>query len=325
MSRFGLMGMMIVGACGPKAAPPQAPAAPAVEVAWFEPEGARCGWYRGGPGQPPTRLADLPEPCDGSVAFALRGDDALVQLTHVWRVRLSTGAVTDLGAPPVGDLAQVGLDASGQPLAYTLGGGTYTNPERFEGPITFEGQAWSTAGVTEGLAVLAHAFEWTDGWRRIESKVVSSGWDYAEDQRGLEAHRRLASIASEDLWREHVGDAERVEVDGAALSAILPVEEPQAGEWHAVQTAGGRLAWWMIPVEWLVTTQQVLREAGGTWAPVPFEGWERFDTPSFQTRGGQVLITQWGSRPRLMDVATGEVLWARPDARAATLWPPPEP
>lgn len=314
-------------ACGPKPVDPPMKSAPVeVQVAWFETQGETCAWRRHGPGPDLPPIATIPAPCGDSVGFALLGDHALVRLARVWRVNVATGEATDLGAPPVGDLVEAGFGEAVQPLAFTLGGGTYANPETLAGPIAFEGREWSTAEVLDGAPVLAHAFAWTDaGWTRIETKVVSTGWDYAENQRGLAAHERLVSIATDDLWREHVGDAVPVDVDPAALSAVLPPEDPKSGEWHAVRTPGGRLAWWMEQVEYLVPTPRVLREAGGAWVPVPMEGWPPSDTPSFQTRGGRVLVSAWGTHPRLLDVATGDVVWHHPEAKGATLWPPPLP
>jgi hypothetical protein len=323
----------LVALLGGGEAPPDT--APAVEIAWFQDDGTGCAWMRGGPGVEPTKLALLGEPCGGSVSFAIRGDEALVLRDRIWHVKLATGEVKDLGAPTPGDMAEVGFDANGAILAYTVGGGTYAHPENMSGPITFDGKEWDTSVVLDGLPALTHGFEWKDGaWQRLETKLVSTGWDYAEDQRGLEAYKRLASMSSHSLWHEHAGDAKDVPTpDTVALNALLPPDvDPQAGEWHAVETPDGQLAWWMEQVEFLVTTQRVYRKpappgpaAEAAWMPVSFEGWDRFDSPSVQTRGGYVLFSHWGAKPFLVDVATGTTHWSRPDAIGASLWPPPTP
>jgi hypothetical protein len=88
--------------------------------------------------------------------------------------------------------------------------------------VTSGAESFDLSTISEGLPVLVHAYRRVGGeWKRAETKLSTTGWDYAMGVKALETFARLGprsvELASALVQGEPVGAAE-----AKRLKALLP-------------------------------------------------------------------------------------------------------
>lgn len=354
--RCALM-LVVVGGC--KKASPEAPrvvdfAVPAAisTLSVFEPVGAHCEWRQVDPAAGTTVvLARLPGTCVGArVGWSPDASKAVVWFdpTHVQRAGYSSQVSSKSGYPdevpdgkaplrafvvstrkprvgplpipamPGHTLQALGVDGSGAVISLF----EEAVPEEAKGVITSGDQNFDLTTITEGLPVLVHAFRREGAeWKKFETKLSTTGWDYALGVKELEAQHKLGP-ASEDLSRSMAqGDA----VDDEPLPALGKLAPRGAGaedgQWIFVGAGGARLYVWEISGEFAHTTGLVA--LGSPPAVLPKLGFTDGDLVAIRTSGPFVLITgsDVGTHPRLYQLPEGRLLFSSDTARATTFWP----
>lgn len=304
----------------------------ATTVRWFAPTPAGCTWNEAAlPSTTPQVLVTWASPCTSEPLVAVSGNRTLVR-TDLGVTELVDGGkvvtATVLGAPPVGEIGILGFDKAGTIWALTL---THNEPE--DGALVFEGKRYSTAEISDGLPALAHAYRWTGrAWKRTETTLTTSGWDYAQEASALTTFQTLVPHVGGAFrtfqYADWVGVGERAEdtsKDLPWLDGHYP-HGPDTGEWQ-IQVVGKstRVAWWAEIAEFLTPALPVLVDRGA--------GWEAIVPPGAETNGipwtrhmcdGAWLLTRVNFDPAVVRALDGTSEVPLPiGSMAPVLWPVP--
>lgn len=236
-------------------------------------------------------------------------------------VRVGTSATLPLpAAAPGHELQELGVGADGAPLA--LFEEALTDEVQKQGKVTVGAQSFDLTGITEGLPALAHAHRFASGrWTRVETALTTTGWDYAQGVRALDAFGRLGPRSTELASPHAQGDV----VDGATLKALKRLSPKKAGagdgEWIFLGAGGARLYVWEISGEFAYTTGLVA--AGTPPKPLPQLGFTDGELVSIRTSQRYVLVTasDVGAHPRLYAMPDATLLYSSDTARGVTFWP----
>ena len=318
----------------------------------FEPSGTNCEWRQVEPvAGTKVVLATFPGACVGArVAWSPDTSKAVVWFDpmHVQHAGYSTQVSSKSGyadevpeeksalrayvvstrkaqveplpisALPGHALQELGVDGTGAVISLF----EEAVPDDAKGLITSGAQKFELSTITEGLPVLVHAFRREGAeWKKFETKLSSTGWDYGLGVKELEAQHRLGP-SSEDLSRSMAqGDS----VEGEPLAALGKLAPKGAGAddgaWIFVGAGGARLYVWEISGEFAHTTGLVA--LGSPPVVLPKLGFNDGDLVAIRTSGPFVLIagSDVGTHPRLYQLPAGKLVFSSDTARAATFWP----
>jgi hypothetical protein len=321
----------------------------------LEPIDAGCEWRTLDPASgATTTLATLPGSCTGArIAWTADTSKALVwfdpeHLTHsafsanfaskpgfadelrdanaqsrLFSVDVRSGDVKPLAMPPVSDaqnLEDLGLGVDGVPLAFF----TETPRKLADDAKTLQadGQTFDLSEIHEGAPAIARAFRFTDGgWSRFETKLTTTGWDYALGASALDAHSKMGPRSAQLSMSVNGGDsAEEKEVQ--ALKKLTPPKAKEDdGAWIFVGAGGVRVYVWQVTAEFAITTGLIA--SGMPPAPLPQLGFTDGDLVALRTSGPYVLVTasDVGTHPRLYQLPAAKRVFASDSARAVTFWP----
>jgi hypothetical protein len=332
------------------AAPLQA--APAVpSLSYFKPVKGGYTWVRLDHARTETPIATVKATGRPEVSWNIEATQAIVWADNsdtdtaptAWTVALPKGPAKPLPlpAPRWGDVENIVFDQRERPLALVLMLPSPTNgltegqdkQGRF---LRFEGKRFGfDPDGQEGQLALAHAFSWQGGgWRRVETKATTTGWDYGRGVDELELARHVRPHT-----RAMRGEPDGINpVEDAGLLKRLTGLDPQVvtegGEWSFVRTTGGPVYVWREAGEFLHSTSMLawgeptkLTRLPGLAIPKAAERDIRPDKAglrmvSLQPRGGHVLVSDAdGAYPRLYDVKAKARVWSSDTAVGASLWP----
>lgn len=215
-------------------------------------------------------------------------------------------------------LQELGVDGSGAVWALL----EQAVPEGAKGPFVAAGQTFDLSTLSEGVPVVVHAFV-RDGaaWKRVESKLSTTGWDYGVGVQALEAHARLGAL-SETLAASHAQGDVAEESEQASLQTLSPKDAgAEDGQWIFLGAGGARLYVWEISGEFAHTTGLIA--LGAPPKPLPKLGFTDGDLVAVRTSGPFVLISgaDVGTHPRLYEFPSGRLVFSSDTARAASFWP----
>lgn len=313
-------------------------------VAWFETSGPQCQWQvhdfltRTPPIVEPVAgrtLAVLDAPCPdaGGVGFFVNPtkDRAIVWIGGdvdwiAWQADLTTGAATRL--PVRKDAKSFGFAGDGSVLAF---GYDMSEPlkEGWNHVFHFEGREIPSE-IQDGLPALAIAWKLEgDQWKAVEAKPTSTGWDYAQEETGLDAYRLAAGVRSADIVGQFNGEVPWTPADentGKKLTSLAHIPPDFAdGEWQVVKQDGKYLAWYAFNAEFLVSSAPAYWDRGNGWEALPDLPYKVGDGVDYAWKGRLVMVTQYGQTPMFWDTATGALVASSPRASTATFWPPTDP
>lgn len=210
-------------------------------------------------------------------------------------------------------LQELGVDGSGAVWALL----EQAVPQGAKGPFVAAGQTFDLSTVTEGLPVVVHAYRREgSAWKRVESKLSTTGWDYGLGVKELEAHGRLGPRSTELAASHAQGDV----VEGEALARLQPLTpKGDDGQWIFLGAGGTRLHVWEVSGEFAHTTGLIALGA----QPLVGLGFTDGDLVAVRTSGAFVLISSAnvGTHPRLYQLPSGRLVFASDTARAASFWP----
>lgn len=261
----------------------------------------------------------------------------------IWDVDVASGAKTEVPVPPAGKLDQLGFDAAGRAIALV-------EAEWAEGSVKqdakgryleHEGRRVDVpADMLEGLPILVHAFELTPErtWKALETIASDTGWDYASGVKRLAAAATLGA-RTPGLLSSHP-DTEDL-TDKAALApleALAPrTRGREDGNWAKLVPSDGRVAVWLEQAGEFMHATELLAFTTEPPALVPHlaipspaakamisgEGGTGARGTAPQVRGDRLLVADaWdGEHPRLIDLATRQLLFSSDVARATVFWP----
>lgn len=279
-------------------------------LVWFDPEHVLMARYS-------AASASAPAHADETVDEAAR--------PRAFTVDLSTGAQAVLPMPPLTpsqSLSELAMGPDGAPLAFLLE--RLTDEEATAQRATRDGQTYDFSDINEGLPGLAVALRWADGaWKRSETAVTTTDWDYAMGVRALKAFDTLGPRSAE-LAAPHAPSDEVDPDEAAALAPLSPKKAgPDDGQWVRVQVEGARLYAWQVTAEFAYTTG--LLALGNPPKPLAGVGFTDGELVGLQSRGGFLLVTasDVGMHPRLYAMPGGALRYASDTARAVTFWPRP--
>ncbi|MFZ5470026.1 MAG: hypothetical protein ACOZIN_11380 [Myxococcota bacterium] len=328
------------------------------ELSLLEPSGGQCVWKRVGlPSKATTEVARFPGSCVGArVAWSPDLSRAVVWFDPTFRsgttyhgpdtpgsghpedpavdgpvrlfqVDLATGKVVVLPEPVVrGSLADLGFAATGV-LAFS----TEDLPDAKEGDaFDVGGETITLPLIADGLPALAHAVRLEGAaWTRVESKVTTTGWDYAAGAAALDSWNQLGPRTEVLSTFHSLGDAVEDEATRALLAPWTP--PPSADEtdgWAVLRNPLGNLFGWQVSGEFAYTTGLlVFQPQGKPPAPLPNLGFTRGDLLAIELRGPYLLValTSVGTWPRVYDLREAKLAFASDTARAAVFWPKVKP
>lgn len=326
------------------------PASPST-LSIFEPADGKCSWRHEDPlAKKRVVLATFPGSCVGvRVAWSADAskaivwfDPRLVESTgyssstssppgypdekvdetakpRFFLVDTRTGKTEPLTMPEVKDasLGDLGLTARGEVVALL----EESIPEGTTGTVKSGTETLDLATITEGIPVIVHAWrrEGAD-WKRFETRLSSTGWDYGQGVRELEAERTLGPRSVELLASHAQGDsAEGDEL--AALKKHAPQKAKTAddGSWIFLGAGGTRVFVWEISGEFAHTTGLVVVND----AKLPELGFTDGDLVAIRSSASFLLISNShsGTHPRLYELPAGKLAYRSDVARGVTFWP----
>lgn len=325
---------------------PAVAAAPAsLALSLFEPTPGGLAWRRHDPltAKQLPAIATFPGSADHiRVAWSHGRDQALVWFEHesgpdrLWQVTLPHGAKQPLPAPPVGQWLDVGYAPDGGILALTLQNEHTPQPLKPQQDkqgwyFRLEGERYSVPAGQEGIPALAHAFRWERGaWRKVETALTTDGWDYAQRTDALKAASTFGPRTHALLTPHPEG---REVPDGPLRRQLFALEQgldPEGGQWLGVGKTSNTVYVWQEQGEFVYATRLIawmdgrrpVKAPGPAWRTKREAHWDiRF--AALMPRGRHLLVSDaWsGERPWLYDVATRQVVYRSPTARAAVFWP----
>jgi len=353
-----------VAPAGPTA--PSTPSTPST-LSLFEPSETHCEWTRVDPvAGLRAVLASLPGSCVGvRASYSPDASRAVVWFdpTHVQSTGYSSQTSSKPGYPeevvderavsraylvltgrtapelrplPLPAIAgltleELGVDDTG--AVYALLQQELTEAETKGGTVTSGGESFDLSTISEGLPVLVHAYRREGSeWKRTETKLSTTGWDYAMGVKELETFGKLGprsvELASALVQGEPVGAAE-----AKRLKALLPKgTTSEDGEWVRLGAAGAegtdggsggsgaaRVTVWQVTGEFSYATGLVA--LGGK--ALPKLGFTDGDLVALATSGPYLLVSasNVGTHPRLYALPSGKLVFGSDTARAATFWP----
>lgn len=360
-SRAAVVLLLVLGGCRKAAAPEVDAGSPVVDFAVptarstlsvFEPAGPSCEWRQVDPvAGTKVVLASFPGSCVGArVAFSPDAakavvwfDPGLVQSSGYSSTLSSKPGYPDetpdekatrrafvvstrrpkveplpLPSVPGQTLQDLGVDATGAVVALL----EEAVPEDAKGVITSGAQKFDLSTITEGLPVLVHAYrrEGTE-WRKFETKLSTTGWDYGLGVKELEASNKLGPSSEDLLTSRGQGDS----VEGEVLPQLAKLAPKGAkeddGTWIFFGAGGARFYVWEISGEFAHTTGLVA--SGSPPAVLPKLGFTDGDLVAIRTSGPYVLIagSNAGTHPRLYEFPAAKLVFSSDSARAVTFWP----
>jgi hypothetical protein len=240
-------------------------------------------------------------------------------VARLFTVRLPAGVVTPLSLPTFA-LEELGVDDTGV-LALSLD--EVKDEEVVAGKTVVDGKEVKLEPVSEGLVALAHAWRPDGaGWKRVETKQTTTGWDYGAGVRLLDAYKAFGP-GSAELLDAHAGDAgEADEALQKVLAPFKPKVGADEGTWGVWGTAPARLFAWRFTAEFTYSTGLVVLE-GTAPTPAPKVGFTDGELVAIRTRGPFALVSSShaGAHPRLYDAGKGTLVWSSDTARAVSFWP----
>lgn len=323
-------------------------------VSLFEVGGGGCEWRRIDPiSKSSAKIATIPGDCVGvRVAFSPAIDQALIWIdpTHVHEsgyyadfaapaafpdeavderrspalhlVAVEEGRVKSLPVPKLrGELSQVGLNARGE--VFALSEELLAEEDGARDHVVVEGSTLAIEAMADGVPGLVHAYRLEgESWRRVESLVVSSGWDYAPGVSALEVHGTLGprNEGSDDLRPEGV-EPKPEEVQ--QLAAFKPAKASEEdGDWLGIDVGAQRFWFWRVVAEFAHPTG--LMVLGGPKLERSKDlGYTEGDLVDLSSQAGLLLVTTRGvgTHPRLFEGKTRQLVYRSDTARAVSLWP----
>lgn len=352
--------LLVLGGCRKEAAVVDA-GRPAVEFAVptarstlsvFEPAGGNCEWRQVDPvAGTKVVLASFPGSCLGArVAFSPDASKAVVWFDplHVLVSGYSSQVSSKPGyseekpdehgvmrafvvstrrpqveplplpALPGKTLQELGIDGSGAVISLL----EEAVPEDAKGIITSGEEKFDLSAIDEGLPVLVHAYRREGAeWKRFETRLSTTGWDYGLGVKELEAQHKLGRSSEQLLASMAQGDV----VDGEDLAALAKLSPKGAGaddgQWIFLGAGGVPLYVWEVSGEFAHTTGLIAR--GAPPVVLPKLGFTDGDLVAIRTSGPFVSIatSDVGTHPRLYELPAGKLLFSSDTARAATFWP----
>ncbi len=215
-------------------------------------------------------------------------------------------------------LQDLGVDATGAVVALL----EEALPENAKGEITSGTEKFDLSTITEGLPVLVHAYKREGAeWKKFETKLSTTGWDYGLGVKELEASRKLGP-STEDLLSAHIqGDSAEGDIVPELMKLAPKGAKEDDGSWIFFGAGGARLYVWEISGEFVYTTGLIA--AGSPPAVLPKLGFTDGDLVAIRLSGPYVLISDSasGTHPRMYELPAAKLVFSSDTARAATYWP----
>jgi hypothetical protein len=227
-----------------------------------------------------------------------------------------------LPLPGVGKLAEVGFLKDGSVMALTIHE-VKTEEDRHGRAYTdFEGKRYSRDANAEGQPLLAHAWRLEgEHWKRVETVMSSSGWDYAAEETQLKAYQALQYRAAQDLEATPPNQEVKDPRTRAALGALVPRLQPLT-DWLRLEGPNPPVYTWSVTGEFVHATGPVVF-GGPKLALAPRAPWGPRDVIAAMRRGSYLLLasTHAGTHPRLYDLRTRKLIYSDDVGRDAVFWP----
>lgn len=216
-------------------------------------------------------------------------------------------------------LEDLGLGAEGVPLAFTTQDLSDAEVEAKQAKA--DGQTFDLSSITEGAPALARAYRWQQGrWSRFETKLTTTGWDYAAGAGELDAYK-TAGARSSDLSESRLGGDAADDAEVKALSTLRPPKATDDdGQWVFVGAGGQRVYVWEITAEFAYSTGLLV--TGTPPAKLKDLRFTDGDLVAVRTSGPFLLVTQaGGAHLQLYRLPEAKQVYAASTSRAATFWP----
>lgn len=310
-------------------------AEPEASLSIFEPHAGGCAWSRYDVGrQFSDQVARFPADCQGvQTSFSPVSAEALVwfaaeggapQDVMLYRVDTSTGRMTKLQVPSVGDPETYAIDREGRILAFvtdqqvTVVGADTTNPM-----IEYDGQSFAASSFPEGVDVLVHAMvlEPDGAWKIVETRASRCCEGAAPGIRDLAL---AAAIRRDDSLRARQtsellttpGHFTQEGQDGDAT--WLAFKEPTWTYAYAFKALDARSPH--------ATGDAKLASADGRRA-LPDFGFKATDVVQIMAQANLLLVTAWatGAEPHVYDMRTGTLAYSSKVAQGVVFWPSRQP
>lgn len=334
----------VVALAGCKKSPPPEPVvidagAPAPKLltgpstlSLLEPAGEACEWRQLDPvSGDRVVLASFPGTCfGGRIAFSPDLSKAVVWFdplmvaapeekvtarAYVLPVKQPRPEVIPLPSMERHLLSELAVDDTGAVLAFLEE--EIPEADQQQKKTTSGGKTFDLSEIKEGLPVLVHAYRLEGkAWRRSETRVSTTGWDYAMGVKELAAYQQLGPRSVELAAAHAQGDVP----EGPEAEALAPLAPPDTeGQFIFLGAGGVRFYVWEVTGEFAYTTGLVV--ANGK--PLPGLGFAPGELAAIRTSGPHVLVTaaDSGARPRLYALPAGKLVFSSDGARATTFWP----
>ncbi len=277
-------------------------------VVWFDPQRVQSAGYMSQTSTPP--------------AFADEEVDAAAKPRWFF-VDLKSGKAEPLAMPNVEktELRDVGISKSGDVVALL----EEALPEGATGAFKSGDETFDLDSIDEGLPVLVHAYKREGAaWKRAETKLSTTGWDYGLGVRALDAASAFGP-KSGDLLDSHIDGDEVDATTAASLKKLAPAkaQTEDDGTWTSVKVGTSTVHVWQVTGEFAHTAGLI---ANGD-ALLPELGFTDGDLVALQVSGNFLLVTKSdvGTHPRLYSLPGGKRAFGSDTARGVTFWPAPSP
>jgi hypothetical protein len=329
---------------------PAVASSPVPPLSVFKREARRTAWIALDGGSAQRVIATFPGVGQPEVGWRKDRKEAIVVLTPdvgavaAYRVALPGGACAPFALPRTGRVKQVGFDEVGRPVALTseseLGETGIRKPVKAGKAYYFAyaGKKFPIDPGAEGEPELEHAFRFENGaWKEFETKVSSTGWDYAMGTSALDAYDALAPRSPRQ--REQLAP-ELKDVEDKALAKRLngvagAFVDAEYSLWGRVATPSGPLYVLQEQGEFVHPTNVLVWGDGPRLTRVA-----GLDVPNAKDydfahdrhglrfvdlarRGDYLLVTTTGAdgHPRLYDLATRRLVFSSDAFVDASFWP----
>lgn len=239
--------------------------------------------------------------------------------TRWFLVDVKTGKTEAITMPNIekNEVHDVGISKTGDVVALL----EEELPKDVKGTIKSGDQTFDLSELNEGIPVLVHAYK-RDGasWKRFETKLSTTGWDYGPGVRALEvatelgpkSDKLLASISETDTF------------DDATQKQLVKFKPPKAkteddGAWTGVEFGGHTVYVWQVSGEFAHNTGLVVTKNG----PLPEIGFTDGDLVAYASSGSLLLISKRdvGTHARMYSFPEVKKVFASDTARAVTFSP----
>lgn len=257
---------------------------------------------------------------------------------EIWVIDLKATPpqATLLPTLPPGNFQRAGVTIEGRvlaltmvPLPETLKPETETVTKKDGSKVDtykFQGHTYEFHADGEGIREVAFAYEWDgkSGWKEVETKPTTSGWDYAGMADVLEADQKIAWCAPPK--RETASDSRDLDpAKDAPLIKSLPVKAPNGGKdgsWVLETHPGlGDVVTHFVQFEFVHRTGLALFRKPGAkdFTPLPDLGFTAGDLTRATRAGNRYLVASdgLGRRPRIYDLTTGALVFKADDRMSA--------